>query len=267
MTKRPLVMGVINVTPDSFSDGGFLANSAATAGRAADMAVEGADWLDVGGESTRPGAAAIAETEELARVMPAIAAIRARCDLPISVDTMKPAVARAAVAAGATMWNDVTALDGTPESLETAAALGCDVVLMHMQGRPGTMQDNPRYDDVVAEVTAFLAGRARAAIMAGVAPGRIWLDPGFGFGKTTAHNLALLRGLEQIVALGYPVMVGGSRKGMIRALDPGATQATDRLGGSIAVALTAARAGAAMVRVHDVRATVQALTIAHAIHG
>jgi dihydropteroate synthase len=231
------------------------------------MAAEGADWLDVGGESTRPGAAPIAEIEELARVMPAIAAIRARCDLPVSVDTMKPEVARAAVAAGATMWNDVTALAGAPDSLETAAALGCDVVLMHMQGRPGTMQDNPRYDDVVAEVTEFLAGRARAAIAAGVASGRIWLDPGLGFGKTLAHNLALLRGLEQIVDLGFPVMIGASRKGMIRALDPAATDASDRLGGSIAVALAAARAGVAMVRVHDARETVQALTVERAIHG
>jgi dihydropteroate synthase len=165
------------------------------------------------------------------------------------------------------MWNDITALAGAPDSLEAAAALGCDVVLMHMQGRPGTMQDNPRYGDVVAEVTAFLAERARAAIAAGVATERIWLDPGLGFGKTLAHNLALLRELEQIVGLGYPVMIGGSRKGMIRALDPAAAEASDRLGGSIAVALAAASAGVAMVRVHDVRATVQALTIAHAIHG
>ena len=260
-------MGVINVTPDSFSDGGLVSSPQSAVGRAAAMAGESADWLDVGGESTRPGATPVAEAEELARVVPAIAAIRARCDLPISVDTMKPAVARAAVAAGATMWNDVTALDGTPESLETAAALGCDVVLMHMQGRPATMQDHPRYDDVVAEVTEFLDARAHAAIAAGVAPGRIWLDPGLGFGKTTAHNLALLRGLKQIAALGYPVMIGGSRKGMIRALDPAAAEASDRLGGSIAVALAAARAGVAMIRVHDVRETVQALTIAHAIHG
>ncbi|HEY2483310.1 MAG TPA: dihydropteroate synthase [Caulobacteraceae bacterium] len=260
-------MGVINVTPDSFSDGGDLATPAAAAERAARLAAEGADWLDVGGESTRPGAAPVPESEELARVIPAIAAIRARCDAPISVDTMKPAVARAALAAGAMMWNDVSALSGDPGSLEVAAALKCDVVLMHMQGRPATMQDDPRYGDVVAEVGDFLAGRAAAALAAGIERGRIWLDPGLGFGKTVAHNLALLRGLDRIVSLGFPVVVGASRKGMIRTLDPTAGQAGDRLGGSLAIALAAARAGVAMVRVHDVRETVQALTVEAAIHG
>ena len=260
-------MGVINVTPDSFSDGGAYCDPAAAAGWAARLVAEGADWLDVGGESTRPGAAPVSEAEELARVIPAIAAIRARCAAPISVDTMKPAVARAAVAAGATMWNDITALSGDARSLEDAAALKCDVVLMHMQGRPATMQDDPRYDDVVAEVSAFLATRASAALAAGVERRRIWLDPGLGFGKTVAHNLALLRDLDRIVALGFPVVVGGSRKGMIRALDPTAEHADDRLGGSLAVALAATRAGVAMVRVHDVRETVQALTVEAAIHG
>lgn len=260
-------MGVINVTPDSFSDGGAYCDPAAAAGWATRLVAEGADWLDVGGESTRPGAEPVSEAEELARVIPAIVAIRARCAAPISVDTMKPAVARAAVAAGATMWNDITALSGDTRSLEDAAALKCDVVLMHMQGRPATMQDDPRYDDVVAEVSAFLAARASAALAAGVERRRIWLDPGLGFGKTVAHNLALLRDVNRIVALGFPVVVGGSRKGMIRALDPTAEHADDRLGGSLAVALAATRAGVAMVRVHDVRETVQALMVEAAIHG
>lgn len=260
-------MGVINVTPDSFSDGGAFCDPGVAAEHAARLVAEGADWLDVGGESTRPGTAPVSEAEELARVIPAIAAIRASCSAPISVDTMKSAVACAAAAAGATMWNDISALSADARSLEAAAALKCDVVLMHMQGRPATMQDAPRYDDVVAEVSAFLAARAAAALAAGVERSRIWLDPGLGFGKTVTHNLALLRDLDRIVALGFPVVVGGSRKGMIRALDPTAENASDRLGGSLAVALAAASAGVAMVRAHDVRETVQALMVEAAIHG
>jgi len=260
-------MGVINVTPDSFSDGGAFCDPGVAAEHAARLVAEGADWLDVGGESTRPGAAPVSEAEELARVIPAIAAIRASCSAPISVDTMKSAVACAAAAAGATMWNDISALSADARSLEAAAALKCDVVLMHMQGRPATMQDAPRYDDVVAEVSAFLAARAAAALAAGVERSRIWLDPGLGFGKTVTHNLALLRDLDRIVALGFPVVVGGSRKGMIRALDPTAEHASDRLGGSLAVALAAASASVAMVRAHDVRETVQALMVEAAIHG
>ncbi|HEY2178671.1 MAG TPA: dihydropteroate synthase [Caulobacteraceae bacterium] len=253
-------MGIVNVSPDSFSgDGG------AGVERALAMADAGADWLDVGGESTRPGSAPVSEAEELARVIPVIEAIGAGCTTPMSIDTMKPAVARAAFAAGARMWNDVTALGGAADCLETAADLGGEVVLMHMQGAPATMQDNPRYDDVLGEVTEFLAERAAAAQAAGVAGERIWLDPGLGFGKTTAHNLALLAGLERIVALGFPVLVGASRKGLIRTLDPTATSPADRLGGSLAIALAAARAGAAMVRVHDVRETVQALEVQAAI--
>jgi len=259
-------MGVLNLTPDSFSDGGDLASPVVAADRAVRLVAEGADWLDVGGESTRPGATPIDEGEELARVIPAIEAVRARTATPISIDTMKPAVARAAVAAGASLWNDVCALHA-PGALEAAAELGCGVVLMHMQGQPATMQADPRYDDVVAEVTQFLEARARSAMAAGVARERIWLDPGLGFGKTLAHNLELIRGLPRLAALGFPVLAGASRKGMIRALDPSAAAATDRLGGSLAIALAAARAGAAMVRVHDVRETVQALTVDAAIHG
>ena len=261
----PLVMGIVNVTPDSFSDGGRFADLDAAVARALRLIAEGADWLDIGGESTRPGAAPVAEAEELARVVPLIAAIRAVSAIPISVDTMKPAVARAAMAAGATMWNDVTALSGSPGSLATAAELGCDVVLMHMRGEPATMQNDPRYEDVVAEVIAFLRARADAALAAGVARDRIWLDPGIGFGKTADHSLELLNALGRITALGFPVLLGASRKGFIRAVDPTAVEPGDRLGGSLAVALAGARAGAAMVRVHDVRETVQALATQAAI--
>src|ERR1700722_1182242 len=201
-------MGIVNVTPDSFSDGGRFADAGAAVAHARRLIAESADVLDIGAESTRPGAEPADEREEIARVVPVIEALRRESDIPISVDTMKPAVARAAVAAGATMWNDVTALSFAPESLATAAELGCDVVLMHMRGEPRTMQTAPRYDDVVAEVAAFLTERAEAAMAAGVARDRIWLDPGIGFGKTAAHSLELLRNLDRIVALGFPVLIG-----------------------------------------------------------
>jgi dihydropteroate synthase len=259
-------MGVLNVTPDSFSDGGwFLGLEAATA-RARAMIADGAEMLDIGGESTRPGARPVSEAEEIARAVPLIARLRAETAMPISIDTMKPAVARAAVAAGASIWNDVTALRHAPQSLDVAAELGCEVVLMHMQGEPGTMQAEPRYDDVVGEVAAFLAGRAEAAVAAGVARDRIWLDPGIGFGKhMTRHNLPLLAGLRTLVGLGFPVLLGASRKSFIGALDGGSRPADERLGGSIAAALAGAAAGVAAVRVHDVRETVQALRVWAAI--
>jgi dihydropteroate synthase len=260
------VMGVINVTPDSFSDGGRLEDLPAAIREARRLIAEGADILDIGGESTRPGAAPVSENEEMERVVPLIRAIRAESAIPISIDTMKPAVARAAVAAGATMWNDITALRHAPESLGVAAELRCEVVLMHMQGEPGTMQAEPRYDDVVAEVEAFLAARAEAAMAAGVARDRIWLDPGVGFGKhMIRHNLPLLAGLDRIVALGFPVLLGVSRKSFIGAVDGGNVPADQRLGGSIAGALAAVAAGVAAVRVHDVRETVQALRVWEAI--
>lgn len=260
------VMGVINVTPDSFSDGGRFGDLGAAIVQARRLIAEGADILDIGGESTRPGAEPVSEAEEIERVVPLIRAIRAESAIAISIDTMKPAVARAAVAAGAAMWNDVTALRHSPESLATAAKLGCDVVLMHMQGEPGTMQAEPRYDDVLAEVAGFLAARAEAAMAAGVARERIWLDPGIGFGKhMIRHNLPLLAGLSRIVALGFPVLLGVSRKSFISALDGGDVPAGQRLGGSIAAALAGAAAGVAAVRVHDVRETVQALRIWSAI--
>lgn len=258
-------MGVTNVTPDSFSDGGRLSDAQAALAHARRLIAEGADILDVGGESTRPGAEPVAEAEEIARVVPLIRAIRAESAIPISVDTMKPAVARAAVAAGATLWNDITALRHEDGSLETAAELGCEVVLMHMQGEPRTMQAEPCYDDVVAEVAEFLAARAEAAMAAGVARARIWLDPGVGFGKhMIRHNLPLLAGLGTIVALGFPVLLGASRKSFIGALDGGAPVG-ERLGGSIAAALIGAEAGVAAVRVHDVRETVQALRVWQAV--
>lgn len=259
------VMGVVNVTPDSFSDGGRAFAPEAALARARALIAAGADILDIGGESTRPGAEPVPEAEEIARVVPLIGAIRAESGLPISIDTMKPAVARAAVAAGASLWNDVTALRHEPQSLALAAELGCEVVLMHMQGEPRTMQAEPHYDDVVAEVAQFLAERAEAALAAGVAREKIWLDPGVGFGKhMLRHNLPLLAGLDRIVALGFPVLLGVSRKSFIGALDGGAP-ADARLGGSIAAALWGAKAGVAAVRVHDVRETVQALRVWRAI--
>ena len=239
---RPLVMGIINATPDSFSDGGVVAGVLAGVALAERLIAEGADWLDVGGESTRPGATPVSVSEEIERVIPLIAAIRSLTQIPISVDTRKPAVARAAVAAGATVWNDVAALVA-PGSLEAAGELGCGVVLVHMQGEPCTMQNAPYYDDVVKEVVEFLAERALAALDAGVARDRIWPDPGIGFGKTTEHNVALVAGLHRLVAVGFPVLVGASRKGFIRAIDPTAKTPCERLGGSLAVALEAARGG------------------------
>ncbi|WEK40400.1 MAG: dihydropteroate synthase [Candidatus Brevundimonas colombiensis] len=260
-------MGIVNVTPDSFSDGGRWASTEQAVDQAMRLVDQGADVLDIGGESTRPGAQPVSEVEEIERVAPVIAAIRARWDGLISVDTMKPAVARAAVSVGAGLWNDVTALTHAFDSAVVAAELGCEVVLMHMRGEPRTMQADPCYEDVVAEVADYLAARAGAAIAAGVARERIWLDPGVGFGKTLAHNLTLTAGLGALVELGFPVLYAASRKRTIQAIDPTAVEATDRLGGSLALALAAAARGARMVRVHDVRETVQALKVQAAVRG
>ncbi|WP_292224388.1 dihydropteroate synthase [Brevundimonas sp.] len=261
----PMVMGIVNVTPDSFSDGGRWTTTERAVEQALRLVEQGADVLDIGGESTRPGADPVSETEEIDRVAPVIAALRARWPGVISIDTMKPAVARAAVAAGATMWNDVSALTHAPDSAAVAAELGCQVVLMHMKGEPRTMQADPRYDDVVAEVAAYLSDQAQAAMAAGVVRDKIWLDPGIGFGKTLAHNMALTAHLEALTGLGFPVLYAASRKRTIQAIDPTATDAGDRLGGSLALALEGARRGARMVRVHDVRATVQALKVQAAV--
>lgn len=254
----PYVMGVLNVTPDSFSDGGQWDGAAAPHGLA--MLEAGADIIDVGGESTRPGAEPVDDGQEIARVVPVIAALRAATKAPISIDTMKPGVAMAAMAAGANVWNDVNALR-SPGALETAASLHRPVVLMHMLGEPRTMQADPRYDDVVAEVIAFLRERVATAEAKGVAD--IWVDPGIGFGKTLAHNLALLNATARIRdEVGKPVMIGVSRKSFLAKIDAGATDARNgRLGGSIAAALLAVQAGAGALRVHDVAETVQALRV------
>ena len=265
-SPRPVhVMGIVNVTPDSFSDGGRFHDPEAALAHARRLIADGADWLDVGGESTRPGAEPVSAADEIARVVPLIQALRAESAIPISIDTMKPKVARAAVEAGASMWNDVAALAHAPESLSTAAELGCDVVLMHMQGEPRTMQHEPRYDDVVGEVADFLAARAETAMAAGIARERIWLDPGIGFGKhSTRHNLPLMAHMDRIVGLGFPVLLGVSRKRFIAAIDRDGA-ADQRLGGSLAAALFGVAAGVAMVRVHDVRETVQAVRVWQAI--
>ena len=256
----PLIMGILNVTPDSFSDGGRYGDVEQAVERATAMVEAGADIVDIGGESTRPGFEPVDADVELARVVPVIAGLRRRSDVTISIDTTKPAVVRAAVAAGATMWNDVSALTYAPDSLATAADLGRPVVLMH--SRPGAGAET-----VVEDVAAYLLERLRAAMAAGVAADDIWLDPGIGFAKNAAQSLELVRHLHRLVALGRPVLLGASRKRFICALDPTASEPGDRLAGSIAVALAGARAGAAAVRVHDVRETRQALLVEAAIRG
>jgi len=257
-------MGVINVTPDSFSDGGRFVNSEAAVSHALRMIEEGAGLIDVGGESTRPGAPGVSAEEEIGRVIPVIEALAARTKVPISIDTSKPAVMTAAVRAGASMINDVRALR-EPGALEAAARTDAAVCLMHMQGEPRTMQASPHYEDVVAEVIAFLRERVKAADAKGVED--IFVDPGIGFGKTLDHNLALLANVDRIaVETGRPVVIGASRKRFIQAIDERAKDAgVDRLGGSIAAALLAAQKGAAMVRVHDVAETVQALKVWRAV--
>lgn len=260
---HPLVMGILNVTPDSFSDGGQHDDAARAVAHGLKLLADGADMLDIGGESTRPGADPVPAQTELARVLPVIEGLRRETAIPISIDTMKPDVARAAMAAGANVWNDVNALRA-PGAVEMAAELRCPVILMHMLGEPRTMQDAPVYDDVVAEVTAFLLARAQAAIAAGVSRNTIVLDPGIGFGKTAAHNIELLRATDQLASHGFPVLIGASRKRFIAAFDRHDDDG-NRLGGSIYAALHAAAKGAAIVRVHDVRETVQALALRAAL--
>ena len=247
-TVRPLVMGVLNVTPDSFSDGGRFLDPEAAIAHGLRLAAEGADVVDVGGESTRPGAPEVPLATERSRVVPVVAALAPH--VRVSVDTRKGEVAEAAIEAGATLVNDVSAA-----LAPVAAAASVGWVAMHMRGTPANMQDDPHYDDVVAEVAAFLADRARAAVELGVE--EVWIDPGIGFGKTAAHNVSLLRHLRVLVALGFPVLVGTSRKSFLGALAGGAPP-DDRLEGSLASAVWAMTQGAAMVRVHDVAATVQA---------
>ncbi len=258
----PVVMGVLNVTPDSFSDGGRLATLQAAIDHAARMVGEGAAILDVGGESTRPGAAAVSVAEELDRVLPVIEALTGRFPVPVSVDTRNPEVMQQALTAGAAMVNDVGALTA-PGALQAVAAGDAAVCLMHMQGEPRTMQQQPQYRDVVAEVRDFLAARRAACLAAGIGASRVVVDPGFGFGKTLEHNLALLRGLPGLVRELGPVLVGLSRKSMIGQLTGRAVG--ERLAGSVALAALAAAAGAKIVRAHDVGPTVDAIRIAVAL--
>jgi dihydropteroate synthase len=259
---RPLVMGIVNVTPDSFSDGGRHASAALAIAHARQLVQEGADILDIGGESTRPGAAPVGEQEELDRVLPVIESLHG-IPVPISIDTCKPGVMRAALAAGASMVNDVNALQAEG-ALQAVAQSDAAVCLMHKQGDPQNMQQQPHYQDVVAEVSMFLRERITAAEAAGIARPRIVIDPGFGFGKTLAHNLALLRGLEAFRALGVPVLAGLSRKSMLGAIT--GREVGDRVAASVAAALLAVQRGAAIVRVHDVRETVDALKVWQAIN-
>ncbi|MEF9979317.1 MAG: dihydropteroate synthase [Thermomonas sp.] len=260
---RPQVMGIVNVTPDSFSDGGAHAGADAAVAHALQLAAEGADILDIGGESTRPGADEVPVEEELRRVVPVIERLAKETSLPISIDTSKPDVMRAAVAAGAGMINDVFGLR-REGALDAAAALGVPVVLMHMQGEPRSMQEAPQYDDVVAEVHRFLAERIFAAEMSGIAKKNIVVDPGFGFGKTTQHNLQLLAQLQRFTELGVPVLAGLSRKKSIGELT-GRSDPRERGAGSVAAHLIAAQRGAMLLRVHDVAASVDALKVWNAL--
>jgi dihydropteroate synthase len=261
---RPRVVGIVNVTPDSFSDGGQFADVQAAVAHGLRLAGEGADMLDVGGESTRPGAAEVSVEEELQRVIPVIEQLVARTALPIAVDTSKPEVMRAAAAAGAGMINDVYGLR-REGALDAVAELRVPVCLAHMQGEPRSMQDDPHYDDVVGEVHRFLTDRLFACELAGIDRRKVMVDPGFGFGKTAAHNLALLRGLPVLCRQGLPVVAGLSRKSLIGAVT--GVPVTQRLGGSIALAILAAQRGARLLRVHDVDETVQALAMLNAVQG
>ena len=261
---RVAIMGVLNITPDSFSDGGIFLSRERAVAHARQMVEEGADIIDVGGESTRPDAEPVSVQEELDRVLPVIEALRALVSVPISVDTSKPEVMRAAVAIGAGMINDVYALraDG---ALAAAKELGVPVCLMHMQGEPRGMQADPRYTDVVVEVRVFLAGRLAACLAAGLDPATLVIDPGFGFGKTLAHNVRLLRGLAELKPLGAPILVGLSRKSLIGQLL--GLPVEQRLPASLALAVIAVANGARLVRCHDVRATREAIRMYEAVYN
>jgi len=259
--ERPLVMGVVNVTPDSFSDGGRYLDPAAALAHARKLIAEGADILDIGGESTRPGAQPVSEDEELARVMPLVEAFR-DASIPISVDTRRPRVMREALRAGASMINDVEALE-SPGALESVASGDCAICLMHKKGDPATMQRDPRYGDVVADVKAYLAERIAAAESGGIDRSRIAIDPGFGFGKTPAHNLELLRRLDEFGSLGVPVVAGWSRKSTLGVIT--GKPVGERLAASIAAALLSVQHGANILRVHDVTETRDALAVWQAL--
>jgi dihydropteroate synthase len=257
---RPRLMGIVNVTPDSFSDGGQNFEAAHAVAHGLQLVAEGADILDVGGESTRPGATPISEAEEIRRIVPVIAGLRANTEVRISIDTRKPTVMREAVSAGADVINDVTALMHDPLSLETAADLGVPIILMHAQGDPRTMQDKPAYDDVVLDVFDFLEARIEACTRAGIPREHLIVDPGIGFGKTQEHNLALMSGLSLFHGMGLPVLIGASRKRFIGTLT-GVERASDRVAGSMGAALAAVAQGVQIIRVHDVAATKAALAV------
>jgi dihydropteroate synthase len=262
MSRPWTVMGVVNVTPDSFSDGGRWLEAGAAIAHGAALHAEGAAILDIGGESTRPGAEPVDAATERHRVVPVIEGLRAAApDALLSVDTSKLAVARAALDAGAGYVNDVTAFRHDPGIAALVAETGCDCCLMHMQGEPRTMQENPSYSDVVGEVAAFLEQRAQFAIAEGIAPERIQVDPGIGFGKTTAHNLELLRRLDEIAALGFPIVIGVSRKRFLGELT-GRERAAERVAATVAANVLAFERGASVFRVHDVAPTVDALRVA-----
>jgi dihydropteroate synthase len=258
----PSLMGIVNVTPDSFSDGGLFLDAEAAVVHGQELAQQGAEILDVGGESTRPGAKEISAEEELARVEPVVAGL---ATATVSIDTSKLVVAEAALNAGASIVNDITALRNNPEVASLCADRDAGLILMHMQGDPRTMQEAPAYDDVVDEIKAFLAERLQVALDAGVAEERVWLDPGIGFGKTLDHNLELLRRLGELRELGRPLVVGTSRKGFIGKIDDSAVG--DRLGGTIASSVFAVAEGADVLRVHDVAEMAQAARVATAILG
>ena len=260
---RTRIMGIINVTPDSFSDGGHFAGVDEAVEHAVALVAAGADILDVGGESTRPGAEPLPMAEELARVVPVIEALRTRVDVPISIDTYKMAVARAALLAGADIVNDVTALRGDPEMVRFVGSEKVPVVLMHALWPPATMQESPEYVDVVEDIASFLEDRARYAMAFGVPRESIIVDPGIGFGKATEHNLAILRDIPRFLAMGYPVLVGPSRKRFIGDLT--GRPASDRLSGTIGAVAVCAAAGANIVRVHDVEAIRDAVRVVDAI--
>jgi dihydropteroate synthase len=262
--SSPVVMGVVNVTPDSFSDGGRFININAAFEHAAHLVSEGAAIVDIGGESTRPGAAPVDAQTEIERVLPVIERLRPRIDAVISVDTSKPQVMRAAVAEGATLINDVRAFREAG-ALQAAAQSGAAMCLMHMQGEPRTMQHAPAYHDVVTEVQGFLTARVQACLAAGVSRERLCVDPGFGFGKSLSHNLSLLRALPRLTALGLPLLVGLSRKSLLQTLTGRATQ--QRLAGSVTLAALAVINGARIVRAHDVAATVDMLKVVSAYQG
>lgn len=262
--SRPHVMGIVNVTPDSFSDGGKFASTDLAVEHALQLIAEGADILDIGGESTRPGAVPVSLDDELGRVIPVINALSKQVSVPISIDTYKPEVMRQAIMAGAAIVNDVRALQ-EPGALEVVAKSDAGVCLMHMQGNPQTMQSDPSYENVVTEVERFLSERLQAAIAVGINKERIVLDPGFGFGKSTVHNIALIQNLDKLMELGRPLLVGLSRKSVLGAIAGGDEQ--QRLHAGLAAAVITAMKGAKILRVHDVRATVDALKVVTAIQS